>query len=172
VVLDHLIPVVLSFLKSIKHTEHANMKSHIRLSGAVLLLATVTVGAANAQQKVEIKGQSSKIKFSQVISGHLSQLNGKFQLRVSEATFEPGGFVGAHHHVGPGIRCITEGELTYVSSTGTKIYKVGDCFFEPGDVSHTANNATAGLVKFLSFEILPVSLQGSSTVPVPAKSKH
>jgi hypothetical protein len=37
-----------------------------------------------------------------------------------------------------------------------------------GDVSHTANNATDQSVKFLSFEILPASLQGGSTVPVPA----
>lgn len=134
---------------------------------ATVVSTIVLAGAAAAQQKVEVRGQSAKIKLSQVVSGHLSELNGKFQLRVSEATFEPGGFVGAHHHVGPGIRCITAGELTYVSSAGSKIYKVGDCFFEPGDVSHTANNATDGTVKFLSFEILPASLQGGSTIPVP-----
>jgi quercetin dioxygenase-like cupin family protein len=144
------------------------MGSYARLGIAILLVATIP---ANAQQKVEISGQSAKIKLSQVITGHLDELNGKFQLRVSEATFEPGGFVGAHHHAGPGIRCITLGELTYVGSEGTKIYKAGDCFFESGDMSHTANNGTNGQVKFLSFEILPASLQGGSTIPVPATSK-
>jgi quercetin dioxygenase-like cupin family protein len=138
-------------------------------AGLTALIASVAVASAgNAQQKVDIKGQSSKILLSQAVSGHLSELNGKFQLRVSEATFEPSGSVGPHHHLGPGIRCITAGELTYVGTDKTSIYKVGDCFYEPGDVSHTAHNATGSPTKFLSFEILPVALQSGSTVPVPA----
>ncbi len=58
------------------------MGSYARLGIAMLLVAT---SPANAQQKVEISGQSAKIKLSQVITGHLDELNGKFQLRVSEA---------------------------------------------------------------------------------------
>ena len=115
----------------------------LRTIALVVIVAAFGSGVANAQQKVEVKGQSSKVKLNQVVSGYLSELNGKYQLRVSETTFEPGGSVGPHHHAGPGIGCITAGELTFAVPDGkTTIYKVGDCYFESGTLTHTASNAT------------------------------
>lgn len=135
----------------------------------VVIVAAFGIGVVNAQQKVEVKGQSSKVKLNQVVSGPLSDLNGKYQLRVSETTFEPGGSVGPHHHAGPGIRCITVGEFTNVQADGkTTIYKAGDCYYESGDVSHSPRNATDKPVVLLNFEILPASLSGGSIMPVPA----
>lgn len=126
----------------------------------------VSLAAALAQQpgKVDSKGQHPKMKLEQVISGHITELNGKYKLRVAEVTYEPGGHIGAHHHLGPGIRCVTAGELTYVQPDKTTIYRVGDCFYESGDITHTANNATDAPVKLLNFEIVPASLSGSSTI--------
>ena len=135
----------------------------------VIIVAAFGSGVANAQQKVEVKGQSSKVKLNQVVSGYLSELNGKYQLRVSETTYEPGGSVGPHHHAGPGIRCITAGEFTDVLADGkTTIYKAGDCFYESGNVSHSPRNATDKPLVLLVFEILPASLSGGSAIPVPA----
>jgi quercetin dioxygenase-like cupin family protein len=133
------------------------------------IVAAFGTGIANAQQKIEIKGLSAKIKLNQMVSGHLSELNGKYQLRVGEVILEPGGRLGPHHHAGPGIRCITAGELTFVAHDDkTTIYKVGDCFYEPGDVSHSGDNATDKQLVMLVFEILPASLSGPSILPVPA----
>lgn len=140
----------------------------LRTIAFTVIVAAFGSGIANAQQKVEVKGQSSKVKLNQVVSGYLSELNGKYQLRVGETTFEPGGSIGQHHHAGPGIRCITVGELTFVSDGKTTIYKAGDCFYESGDVSHTARNATDKPLVLLNFEILPASLSGGSAMPVPA----
>ena len=141
----------------------------LRTIALVVIVAAFGSGVANAQQKVEVKGQSSKVKLNQVVSGYLSELNGKYQLRVSENTFEAGGSVSLHHHAGPGIRCITVGELTFVLADGkTTIYKAGDCFYESGDVSHSARNATDKPTMLLAFEILPASLSGGSAMPVPA----
>ena len=140
----------------------------LRTIAFAVIVAAFGSGIANAQQKVEVKGQSSKVKLNQVVSGYLSELNGKYQLRVGETTFEPGGSIGQHHHAGPGIRCITVGELTFVSDGKTTIYKAGDCFYESGDVSHTARNATDKPLVLLNFEILPASLSGGSAMPVPA----
>ena len=141
----------------------------LRIIALVIIVAAFGSGVANAQQKVEVKGQSSKVKLNQVVSGYLSDLNGKYQLRVSETTYEPGGSVGPHHHAGPGIRCITAGEFTDVLADGkTTIYKAGDCFYESGDVTHSARNATDKPVALLVFEILPASLSGGSAIPVPA----
>ena len=141
----------------------------LRTIALVVIVAAFGNGVANAQQKVEVKGQSSKVKINQVVSGHLSELNGKYQLRVGETIFVPGGSVGLHHHAGPGIRCITVGELTYVLADGkTTIYKAGDCFYESGDVSHSTRNATDKPLVLLNFEILPASLLGVwSLIPVP-----
>ncbi len=115
---------------------------------------------------VQSSGQHPRIKLSQIISGHLTELNGKYQLRVTEVTYDPGGYIGPHHHVGPGIRCITSGALTYVVMDKSTVYHAGDCFFEPGDMSHTAKNNTQEQVVLLNFEILPASLTTSSTIPV------
>ena len=115
-------------------------------------LAAFSIHAATAQQgaKVESKGQHPQIKLDQVISGHLSELNGRYRLRVAEVTYDPGGYIGAHHHLGPGIRCVTTGELTFVQPDKTTVYRAGDCFFESGDVTNTANNATDKPVVALS----------------------
>ena len=135
----------------------------------VIIVAAFGSGVANAQQKVEVKGQSSKVKLNQAVSGYLSELNGKYQLRVSETTFEPGGSVSLHQHAGPGIRCITVGELTNVALDGkTTTNKAGTCYYESGDVSHSARNATDKPTVLLVYEILPASLSGGSAMPVPA----
>jgi hypothetical protein len=74
-----------------------------------LLLFMALLSGANrlaAQEKVEVRGVTSEVKIEEVTFGHLSELNGKFKLRASELTFAPGAFIGAHHHIGPGIRYI------------------------------------------------------------------
>lgn len=141
----------------------------------VALLAALTIAHASNDSlryngHVEKQGQESKIKFEQVLSGHLTELNGKYKLRVTETTYQPGGHIGVHHHVGPGIRLVQTGELTYIQPDKTTIYKQGDYFYESGDVTHTAYNNTRSIVTILNFEILPADWNGPSTVaPIPAK---
>jgi quercetin dioxygenase-like cupin family protein len=136
-----------------------------------LVISGVAAGAALGEQGGEVarQGQTSRTKLEQVVSGHLADLNGKYKLRVSEVTYAPGGFIGEHHHAGPGIRCVTAGELTYVQPDRTAVYKAGECFFESGDVTHTAQNKGGAPVVLLNFEVLPADWSGSSAIPVPAK---
>ena len=54
-----------------------------------------------------------EVKIDEVIFGHLTELNGRFKLRATELTFAPDGYVGVHHHIGPGIRYVITGELTF-----------------------------------------------------------
>jgi len=149
------------------HRRHGAANMH-RIFCAIVM-TTLCAGYASAQtaDKVDSKGQHPKIKVDQVISGHVTELNGHYKLRVAEVTYDPGAYIGPHHHLGPGIRCVTAGELTYVQPDKTSVYRAGDCFYESGDVSHTANNATDKPVVLLNFEIVPSSLSTSSTVPVP-----
>jgi quercetin dioxygenase-like cupin family protein len=115
--------------------------------------------------KVETKGLTAKIRFESILSGYLDELNGKYKLRVTELVLEPGGFVGEHHHAGPGIRQVTSSYMTYALPDRTVIYGPGDFFFESGDVTHAAQNKTDAPMVHLLFEILPASLQGPSIMP-------
>lgn len=130
----------------------------------IILLGVISFSGQETAKVVK-KDQDSTIKFEQVISGHLAELNGKYKLRATETIYKPGGFIGEHHHVGPGIRYVASGELTYVQPDKTTVYKEGDYFYESGDVTHTAYNKTKTPVKVLNFEILPVNWKGSSAVP-------
>ena len=116
--------------------------------------------------RVDTKGLTAKIKFEQAISGPFADINGKFKLRITELTLEPAGYVGEHNHVGPGIRQVTAGDMTYVLPDRTIIYKAGDFFFESGDVNHTVFNKTDMPMVHLLFEILPADLSGPSLIPV------
>jgi quercetin dioxygenase-like cupin family protein len=124
---------------------------------------------ADPQGGVEVKGFHAKIAAVLTEFGHLAELNGKYQLRATQVSYDPDGMMGSHHHIGPGVRCITAGELTYTILGKTTVYKPGDCFTETGDVAHDARNATKGEVRLINFEILPAALPADkgSLTPVP-----
>ena len=82
--------------------------------------------------KVDAKGLAAKIKFEAPLAGFLTDLNGKYKLRVTELTLAPDGFVGEHNHVGPGIRQVTSGYMTYVLPEKTVVYGPGEFFFVSG----------------------------------------
>jgi len=116
--------------------------------------------------KVDTNGLVAKIKFEAPIGGFLNEINGKYKLRVTELTLAPGGHVGEHNHVGPGIRQVTSGYMTYVLPKETIVYGPGDFFFETGDINHTVFNKTDAPMVHVLFEILPVDLSGPSLIPV------
>jgi len=120
----------------------------------------------NGPVRVDTKGLVAKIKFEAPLGGFLTDINGKYKLRVTELTLAPGGQVGEHNHVGPGIRQVTSGYMTYVLPKETIVYGPGDFFFETGDVNHTVFNKTDAPMVHVLFEILPVDHSGPSLIPV------
>jgi uncharacterized cupin superfamily protein len=62
---------------------------------------------------------------------------------------------------------VTAGELTYVQPDKTTVYRSGDCFFESGDITHTASNRTDKPMVLLNFEVLPADWAEGSAIPVP-----
>ena len=123
----------------------------------IVLLSLVLLGGTDlpAQEIVEARGVTSEVKIEDVIFGHLTELNGKFKLRATELTFAPDGYVGVHHHIGPGIRYVISGELTFAEGGQETIYKAGEYFFETGNIAHTAQNKTNVPLRILVVEILP-----------------
>lgn len=117
------------------------------------------------RSKLDTKGLSAKIKFEAVLSGPLSDINGKYKLRVTELTLQPGGYVGAHNHAGPGIRQVASGDMTYVMPDKTVIYRPGDFFFEAGDINHTVYNKTDLPMVHVLSKIPPAHWTGPSLIP-------
>lgn len=141
------------------------------LAGLPLMASAVWTSEAAAQTggspvKVDTKGLVAKIKFEAPVAGFLSEINEKYKLRVTELTLAPGGHVGEHNHVGPGIRQVTSGQMTYVLPDKTVVFGPGDYFFESGDINHTVLNETDAPMVHLLFEILPADLSGPSLIPV------
>ncbi len=126
------------------------------------------VPAPPAAGAVERRGMHADLKAEELVTGNLEELNGKYKLRVAAVTYDPGGFIGNHHHAGPGLRCVTSGTLTYVQEGVTSNYGPGDCFYESGNVDHHARNSGDEPVKLLNFQILPGEWQGSSAITVTA----
>jgi quercetin dioxygenase-like cupin family protein len=150
-----------------------HMRRDILQSIAALPLMALVAGSGEAAAqaggspvKVDTKGLVAKIKFEAPIGGFLNEINGKYKLRVTELTLAPGGYVGEHNHVGPGIRQVTSGYMTYVLPKETIVYGPGDFFFETGDINHTVFNKTDAPMVHVLFEILPVDLGGPSLIPV------
>lgn len=131
----------------------------------IFTLAVAAALPANAQQKVDRKGATSTVKLQQVASSHLTEINGKYKLVATETIYQPGGYTGEHHHVGPGIRYILSGELTFVEEGKTRVHKAGDYFYEAGNITNAAYNKSSSPVHVLIFEILPADWKGGSAVP-------
>ena len=122
-----------------------------------LLLLVALLGGTDrgaAQETVETRGVTSEIKVDEVVFGHLAELNGKFKLRATELTFAADGYIGVHHHIGPGIRYVISGELTFAEGGQETVYKAGEYFFETGNLAHTAQNKTNVPLRILVVEIL------------------
>src|SRR5215475_422191 len=133
-----------------------------------LLFLMVLLGGASrlaAQEKVEVRGVTSVIKIEEVTFGHLSELNGKFKLRATELTFAPGAFIGGHHHVGPGIRYVISGELTFTEGGQSTVYKAGEYFYETGNLAHSAENKANLPLRILVMEIVPKDWSGPAMIP-------
>jgi quercetin dioxygenase-like cupin family protein len=145
------------------------MTMHPCLGVLLMILVFVTSAFGQDPVKVHTQGLTAKIKFEHVLAGFLTELNGRYKLRVTELTLAPGGTVGEHNHVGPGIRLVTSGHMTYVLPEHTIVYSPGEFFFESGDINHTVYNKTNAPMVHLLFEILPADLQGPLLIPVKAK---
>jgi quercetin dioxygenase-like cupin family protein len=124
----------------------------------------------NRQPQVETKGLTRKIIDEEVLSGPLTELNGKYKMVAVDFAIAPGGYVGPHHHAGPGFRCVTHGVVTNIEENGkTADYHAGECYFEGGDKSHTPRNNGDAMVLGVQVELLPAAWSGSSLIPVEAK---
>jgi len=146
---------------------HQMPQNWLVTSGLINVATLALIASAQEQSgNVQRSGLHAELKVEQLVTGNLTELNGKYKLRVAAVTYEPGGFVGNHHHAGPGLRCVYEGTLTYVQEGITNHYGPGDCFYESGNVDHHAQNEGEDPVRLFNFQILPKDWTGSSAITV------
>lgn len=150
------------------------MVTRFRIAATLFCSTQLAAPALAAESlKVDTQGVTARILYEAPIDGgHLPELNGKYKLRVTEISIAPGGHVGDHNHLGPGIRQMTVGEMEYIMPHKTTIYRAGDFFFETGDISHRVLNKTASPNSHLLFEVLPVDLKGPSLILPRDKATH
>ena len=139
------------------------------LISGLLALLYVTNSVAQDAWKLERKDQETKTKLEAVVSGYVAELNGKYKLRVSEATFKPGGYVGEHQHAVPGMRYVAAGELTFNEAGKTTIYKAGDTFYESGAVTNSVQNKGKVPAVVIITEIIPVDWKGGTAIQPKSK---
>jgi len=137
----------------------------IRATVLFFLALLAGAGRLSAQETVEARGITSVVKLEEITFGHLLELNGKFKLRATEVTFAPDAYLEVHHHVGPGIRYVLSGEVTFTEGGQTTIYKAGDYFFETGNLAHTAENKTKLPLRILFVEVLPKDWTAPTVIP-------
>ena len=137
------------------------------MRSALLLVVALLSGIDRlaAQETVEARGITPSIKLEETVYSHMEELNGKFKMRATEVTFAPGAFLGVHHHVGPGVRYVLSGELTFTEGGKSTIYHAGDYFFETGNLAHTAENKTDLPLRILFVELLPRDWTGPTVIP-------
>jgi quercetin dioxygenase-like cupin family protein len=136
------------------------------MRSALLLVVALLSGIDRlaAQEAVEARGITPSIKLEEIVYSHMDELNGKFKMRATEVTFAPGAHLGVHHHVGPGVRYVLSGELTFTEGGKVTIYRAGDYFFETGNLAHTADNKTDLPLRLLFVELLPRDWTGPTVI--------
>jgi quercetin dioxygenase-like cupin family protein len=130
-------------------------KTMVRFTPLLFVALLGAAGRLAAQESVDMRGITSTVKLEEVVFGHLTELNSKYKMRATEVTFAPGGYLGVHHHVGPGIRYVLSGEVTFTEGGRATVYKAGEYFFETGNLAHTAENKSNMPLRLLFVEILP-----------------
>ncbi len=145
----------------------------LKKAAGLALTCLLAASAAHADG-VDLQGFHAKVKAELTDLGHLSELAGKYRIRVTEVTMDPGGYMHAHHHLGPGLRCIQSGEMKYEVAGKATLYKAGDCFTELGAVTHESSNMGPAPVVLLNFELLPAAMpEGKgSIIPAPEGEGH
>jgi quercetin dioxygenase-like cupin family protein len=147
------------------------------VTAAGLLLAANAVAGeqppAHHAGAVEMRGVVAAKKFEAEVEGFLAPLNHRFNLRATEAEFEPGALLGDHLHAGPGIRYVLAGELTFVhADTGAeKLVRAGEYIYESGAESLQVYNRGGEPARLLIFELLPADLEGSPMQPLERRAE-
>ena len=81
--------------------------------------------------------------------------NRRGEVRVHLNSWESSSETGVHHHSGPTVMYVLEGELSWVERGAPHTLKAGQVFLEPAGVSHNVKNLSGKPAKALSIHLDP-----------------
>ena len=138
--------------------------------GLLVLVAGVALGALGAKvADHHEQGESVKVISSFDIE---EKLDGKAaKATIVEVTLNPGQAGESHRHPGPGIVYVLEGQYELgIDDQPTKVYKVGETFYEPTGHLHrvSKNPAAKGRTRLIAIVLHPRDAK-EIVLPEPAK---
>lgn len=134
---------------------------------AALAAAALAPAAVAQTTPLDYSGVASAIRLDQVLTGHLTAVNGQYKMRASQIYIDPAGYVGPHQHAGPGIRYVLDGEVTLVEGGKAEVFRAGDFFYEAGDTTHRIENRGSDKAIVLQVELLPAAAGRGTTFAAP-----
>lgn len=106
-------------------------------------------------------GQFTHEKFSAFLE---TLPKGELLMRGDSVSFPPGGCAFAHHHQGPGIRCLIEGGIRIDTHGRSTSYGPGGAWYESGPDVVFAQAANDRPTRFIRVMILPRAFLGKSSI--------
>jgi len=82
-----------------------------------------------------------------------------FEAMMVWVDFPPGALFPLHHHGGPVVAMVVEGEITLTQNGISKVYKVGESFTEPPGQIHQAQNRGSAKAAVVVTYLLPQGAQ-------------
>jgi quercetin dioxygenase-like cupin family protein len=127
------------------------------LSLSVVTLLVLALAAALAQEGQVLfsrNGEALRL-LKKVDLGEVAA--GKYVLRMTEYSMEPGAKIASHVHKGPGLRYVLEGSVAVEFNKGDKIetYQTGSAYYEPAGSHYGGYNAGPGRARVIIVELLP-----------------
>jgi quercetin dioxygenase-like cupin family protein len=137
------------------HSQRISWTSALSFTVAIfLVLALAAAHAQEGQILFSRNGETLRL-LNKVDLGDVAA--GKYVLRITEYSMEPGAKIASHVHKGPGLRYVLEGSIAIEFVKGDKIetYHTGSTYFEPAGHHYGGYNAGSGRARVIIVELLP-----------------
>ena len=118
------------------------------------LVVLITLGVALSVQGSP--ASAPEVRTEVLLRRTISDLpNRRGEVRVHLNSWESSSETGVHHHRGPTVMYVLEGELSWVERGAPHTLKAGQVFLEPAGVSHNVKNLSGKPAKALSIHLDP-----------------
>lgn len=130
-----------------------------KLTVVSLVTAVAILGAEPSAAQTSVPKKFSAEKLQQVPINELPA--GKWSMKATMLTIEPGGEIPFHVHKGPGLRYVLEGAITINWKEGrTQTFEAGSTYFEGPGENHpagtiSARNGGSGPCRVVIVELVP-----------------
>ncbi len=107
---------------------------------AVVFVAGVVVGGGT----ILAAGDAARVAVDVLLRTTTRDLRApRTNVRAQVQTWDPGAETGRHHHAGPTLVYVLEGELEEKTPAGTRVIKAGEVVWDPAQHEHNIVNRTA-----------------------------